>query len=66
MGKYLSPDGMCEKMPKTTPGYWAQLRFKGTGPRFLKPSAKVVLYDEDDVDEWLRRSARTQTGPQAA
>jgi hypothetical protein len=57
---------MCAKLPGTTRGYWAQLRYSGKGPRFFKPSGKVVLYDEDDVDEWLRASARTQTGPSAA
>jgi hypothetical protein len=66
MSRYLSIDQVCEKVPSTTPGYWAQHRFKGTGPVFLKPSAKVVLYDEDSLDEWLQKSARTQTGPQAA
>lgn len=62
MGKLITPDDMTVKIPGTTKGYWAQLRFTGKGPGFFKPSPKVVLYDEDIVEEWVRASARTQTG----
>lgn len=63
MGAKLTPEAMTQKFPGTTKGYWAQLRFKsGAGPRFYKTSPKVVFYDEDEVDEWFRSTARTQTG----
>lgn len=62
MGILLTPDDLVEKVPGTTRGYWAQLRFTGKGPSFLKPSPKVVLYEQDTVDKWLRDSTRTQTG----
>lgn len=44
----------------------AQLRYTGKGPKFLKPSPRVVLYRRADLDEWLEASARTITGGEAA
>ena len=61
VGNKLTPEKMTEKYPGTTRGYWAQLRFKGTGPRFYKPSKKVVFYDEDEVESWFASTAQTQT-----
>lgn len=63
---YITPDDLVEKLRGTTRGYWAQLRFTGKGPRFYKPSSKVVLYDEADVEAWIQKSARMQTGPVSA
>jgi hypothetical protein len=45
-----------------TKGALAQLRFKGMGPAFLKPTAKTVCYRESDIIAWLEGSARTKTG----
>lgn len=45
-------------MPK---GQLAQLRYTGKGPRFLKPTARTVLYRKGDIDEWLNASVRTST-----
>jgi len=39
----------------------AQLRFKGQGPRYFKPTPRTVLYTEADVVEWIESSARTGT-----
>ncbi|WP_228516727.1 hypothetical protein [Curtobacterium flaccumfaciens] len=39
----------------------ATLRFRGTGPRFLKPSPRKVLYTKVDIDAWLEGTARTST-----
>ncbi len=36
----------------------AQLRFRGAGPKFLKPSPRIVLYRKKDIDEWLENSVR--------
>ena len=63
---YKTPDDLIVKLPGTSRGYWAQLRYTGKGPRFFKPSPKVVLYDEKDVDDWIQKSARIQTGESAA
>lgn len=40
----------------------AQMRFKGEGPKFLKPTPRTVLYRRSVVDEWLNASERTITG----
>lgn len=40
----------------------AQLRFKGTGPAFLKPTPRTVLYRRSALDAWLNASERTTTG----
>lgn len=39
-------------------GQLAQLRYLGTGPKFLKPSPRTVLYCKGDLDEWLHNSVR--------
>ena len=58
---YLPPERVCEIVPGMTKTNLAQLRFKGTGPRYYKPTPRVVLYREDDVIEWIESSARTST-----
>lgn len=40
----------------------AQLRFRGLGPRFLKPTPRVVLYRRSALDAFLRASEREITG----
>jgi hypothetical protein len=61
MEKYLSAEQVCEVIPGATVGYLAQLRFTGRGPKFLKPSPKVVLYRESDIITWLESSERIST-----
>lgn len=58
---YLTPDQVSEIIPGVTKASLAQLRFKGTGPKFYKPTPRVVLYREDDVITWVEDSARTST-----
>ena len=58
---YLTPSQVCEIVPGMTKGNLAQLRFKGIGPKFYKPTPRVVLYREDDVIAWVEDSARTST-----
>lgn len=57
----LTPDQLAEKVPGTTAPYWAQLRFKGIGPKYLKLSPRKVLYRWSDVTEWLIQAERTST-----
>ena len=40
---YLTSEQVCEIVPGMTKGNLAQLRFKGTGPRYFKPTPRVVL-----------------------
>ena len=58
----LAPAGM-ERRYRKSRGYWAKLRCMGAnaGPPYLKPSAKVVLYDPRDVDAWFATKRRTST-----
>lgn len=64
--RYLTPEEVCEMVPGITKTNLAQLRFKGQGPRFFKPTPKTVLYAEADVIAWVEASARTSTAPVSA
>lgn len=59
--KYLAPQEVAEMIPGMTVANLAQLRFKGQGPRFMKPSARVVVYDREDVIAWLESTKRSGT-----
>lgn len=39
----------------------AQMRHRGDGPLFIKPSPKTVLYRKGDIDEWLSNNLRHTT-----
>jgi predicted DNA-binding transcriptional regulator AlpA len=43
-------------------GALAQLRYLGTGPRFVKLGVKTVRYRQQDLDEWIEKSLRDSTG----
>ncbi|PJJ62172.1 helix-turn-helix transcriptional regulator [Compostimonas suwonensis] len=58
---YLTPDQVCDLVPGMTKSNLSQLRFKGRGPKFLKPTARTVVYRERDVIEWLEASERIST-----
>lgn len=59
--RYLTPDQVCEIVPGMSRANLAQLRFKGTGPKYYKPTPRVVLYDLESIEEWVRSTARTST-----
>jgi len=40
----------------------AQLRYRGRGPCFYKPTPKTVLYKRSEVVEWVEASAQMRTG----
>lgn len=61
MDDLLTPEDLVQRIPGTTKDYWAQLRFQGTGPTFLKPSPRKVLYRWIDVSEWLASKEQTRT-----
>lgn len=61
MEKYLTAEQVCELIPGMTKSNLAQLRFKGGGPKFLKPTPRTVVYRERDVIDWLEGSERTST-----
>ena len=41
---YISDDEVVSRMPGMTKGNLAQLRYTGKGPKFYKPSPRIVLY----------------------
>lgn len=63
----VDPDNLTMRIPEAsaytqvTKEQLAQLRFNGKGPKFLKPSPRVVLYRKRDLDEWLASSVHTTT-----
>lgn len=61
MEKLLSPQDVCDLIPGMTVPGLAQLRFRGQGPRFIKPSARKVVYRLSDVEAWLEANERTST-----
>lgn len=48
---YLSPKGVAQEYGIPV-GSLANLRWRGTGPRYVKRGTKV-LYKRADVEEWL-------------
>lgn len=58
---YLNQDQVCELAPGLTKSLLAQLRFRGNGPKFLKPTPKTVIYRRADVIAWLEASERSTT-----
>ncbi|GAA2171121.1 hypothetical protein GCM10009846_03860 [Agrococcus versicolor] len=58
---YLTPLQTCALIPGMTKGHLAQLRYAGTGPVFLKPTPRTVLYRRRDVVAWIEASERTST-----
>lgn len=58
---YISDDEVVSRMPGMTKGNLAQLRYTGKGPKFYKPSPRVVLYKWSDVQNWIEGHAQTKT-----
>jgi hypothetical protein len=56
---YLSPDQVCELIPGMTMGHLAQMRYRGDGPKFRKPTRKTVLYVRSEVLDWVESTVRT-------
>lgn len=59
--RLIGPEEVCELIPGMTKAKLAQLRFKGEGPVYMKPTAKTVVYDRDEVMSWLRSTSRSGT-----
>lgn len=60
-GNLMTPEDVCALVPGVTKGNLAQMRYAGTGPKFLKPTPRTVLYEEAEILAWLRASERTST-----
>ena len=58
---YICDDDVVSRMPGMTKGNLAQLRYTGKGPKFYKPSPRVVLYKWSDVQAWIEGHAQMRT-----
>jgi len=61
MTEYLTPSEAAALIPGMTVVALAQHRYRGTGPVFLKPSPRMVLYRRADVVAWLEGNERIST-----
>jgi predicted DNA-binding transcriptional regulator AlpA len=48
----LTPAQAGDLLAMTT-GALAQLRYLGTGPRFVRVSGRSIRYRSQDLDEWI-------------
>ena len=60
--KLITASQVCELIPGLTKSQLAQLRYSGRGPKFFKPTPRLVLYDEADIYDWIEQSAMSITG----
>ncbi|WP_255447151.1 helix-turn-helix transcriptional regulator [Schumannella soli] len=61
---FIKPDVVEELTGIRTPAL-AQLRYRGEGPRFYKPTPRTVLYKRSEVLAWVEASAQSRTGEAA-
>lgn len=60
MSKLWTPDDMTKKFEGTDRQFWAQHRYRGTGPKYMKAGRKI-FYRPEDVDAWVESNLRTRT-----
>jgi predicted DNA-binding transcriptional regulator AlpA len=58
MGDFILPAEVSE-LTGLSLGALAQLRYTRKGPRFYKPTARVVLYKRSEVIAWIESSAQS-------
>lgn len=56
----ITPVQLAERFGMTT-GALAQMRYRGSGPRFIKLGGRQVRYRESDIQSWLDQQTREQT-----
>lgn len=54
--------GAVGEMTGLSVGALAQLRYRGIGPKFYKPTPRKVLYKRSEVIAWVESSARESSG----
>lgn len=50
---YLSPEQVCELVPVLTPRDLEDMRARGEGPAYVRPTRRKVVYIEADIHAWL-------------
>jgi hypothetical protein len=53
---WLSPLQVCERVPGITAATLQDMRKRGVGPRYFKPTHKTVIYSAADIDGWVANS----------
>lgn len=61
LDRYLSPADVCILIPGMTEGRLKMARFNGTGPEYLRPTPRTIVYSERRVRAWIEGSARQST-----
>jgi hypothetical protein len=59
-GEYIRPPDVAE-LTGLTVAALAQLRYKGKGPRYYKPTPHCVLYKPAEVIAWMEASVQSGT-----
>lgn len=59
-GEYIRPSDVAE-LTGLTVAALAQLRYRGKGPRYYKPTPHSVLYKPTEVIAWMEASVQTGT-----
>lgn len=59
--RYMTAEEVCGLIPGMTPGRLKQMRYMGTGPEYLAPTPRTIVYSERRVREWIEASARMST-----
>lgn len=54
---WLSPKQVCARVPGITVEKLTDLRKRGAGPKYYKPTLRTVIYAQSDIDAWVARSA---------
>ena len=54
---YINESRLREVMPDVPLWRIHDLRFRGVGPRFLKPTSKLVVYIEEEARDWYENVA---------
>ena len=65
MSRLLAIEDMIDRYPGTSRQTWAQARYDGTGPSFLKVGRRV-FYRSEDVIAWEESSVRSRTDEHVA
>ena len=47
-------------------GALAQMRYRGIGPKFYKPTARKVLYKRSEIVDWVESSVHENVGSAGA
>ncbi|MCM3657768.1 hypothetical protein M3147_10945 [Agromyces mediolanus] len=55
--KWMSPQQVVEHVPGLTVRHLEYLRGAKRPPRYYKPTERTVIYNVDDIDEWVRINA---------